>query len=516
MAIDKIILQATDSLFTNTEIDGTEAARLPNGTTAQRTDAKAGDQRFNTTINLMEYYDGTQWKSIDSPPVVSSISPTTETDANANITITGSNFSSGATVKFIGNDGTEYNSPTVTVNSVTEIVATTPATALTVANEPYDVQVTNTSGLSGTLADALDAGSSPTWTTAAGNIGTIYEDEAISSLSIAATDADGQSVTISSSDFSITGVTLNSDGTITGTPNVNDTPTPSGVTHTFDGEATDGVNTATRTFNILRQWVPGTEQEVPATSIASLYDNGVSDGMIWFQNANINSGTAFQMRYASYDGRGWLETLYSQDGNVSTPWNNWLNTSWTRPQMQNYNLSSGGLNYSSGNSSFVRLHSSLNLVDVAITSKSSRTANGIAATGQNQASVLPLVASNDLTGSASATARAKLAEYFGGYGEGFHAVTNGTGDYNAGWSKAGLGNFEIVLSYRNGTQTTSEWHIADGDIIDNNTYGPNVGYRNSGTNGATVGSWTDNSSTKSSTYNISSSNVLSIWVTDEL
>ena len=169
----------SDKTAHDIHLAGTEATRMPIGTTAERANATSGDIRFNSTLSLMEYYDGTIWKSIDSPPVVSSISPTTETDANANITITGSNFQSGATVKFVGNDGTEYNSPSVTVNSTTEIVATTPASALTVANEPYDIIVTNASGLAGTGTDLLDAGSAPSWTTAAGNIGTIYEDVAI-------------------------------------------------------------------------------------------------------------------------------------------------------------------------------------------------------------------------------------------------------------------------------------------------------------------------------------------------
>ena len=30
----------------------------------------AAKLRFNTTLNLMEYYDGANWKSIDSPPSV--------------------------------------------------------------------------------------------------------------------------------------------------------------------------------------------------------------------------------------------------------------------------------------------------------------------------------------------------------------------------------------------------------------------------------------------------------------
>ena len=101
MAIRRIQERATENLFTNTEISGTEAAKMPVGTTAQRANVKQGDIRFNSTISLMEYYDGTIWKAIDSPPAISSISPTTETDANANIVITGSGFGSSVTVKFV-------------------------------------------------------------------------------------------------------------------------------------------------------------------------------------------------------------------------------------------------------------------------------------------------------------------------------------------------------------------------------------------------------------------------------
>ena len=188
MPISKI--KTTGVELENLEIGGTEAARMPVGTTAQREGSpKKGDIRFNDTTDLMEYYDGNLFKAIDSPPAVNSISPTTALVANTSITITGTNFQSGATVTFIGSDGTEFASPTVAVNSSTQITATTPNAVLTVAKEPYDVKVTNVTGLSGTKVQALDAGSSPTFSTAAGNIGTVYEDLAIgttpsSSLSI--------------------------------------------------------------------------------------------------------------------------------------------------------------------------------------------------------------------------------------------------------------------------------------------------------------------------------------------
>lgn len=233
----------------NRVFTGTTGVKLPSGTTAQRGSVQ-GQIRFNTTTGLAEYYDGTQFKSIDAPPAVTSISPTTETDANANIVITGTNFSSGATVKFIGADNTEYNSPSVTINSTTQITATTPGTALTVANEPYDIKVTNTSGLSGTLADALDAGASPTWTTSAGSIGSVDEGTSMN-LSIAASDPDGQTVSYSETTSVLSGnsLTLNSStGAITGTAPAVSSGTS--TTLSFTARASDGVNTSDRAFTI--------------------------------------------------------------------------------------------------------------------------------------------------------------------------------------------------------------------------------------------------------------------------
>jgi hypothetical protein len=227
---------------------------LPNGTTAQRPTAASGMIRFNSTLGLAEYYDGNQWKSIDSPPSIDSISPTTESDGSANITITGSNFQSGATVKFIGNDGTEYNSPSVTVNSSTEVVATTPSTPLSVENEPYDVTLINANGLSGTLADALDAGGIPAWDTASGTIFTIYDAGRGSvSTSISATDPDGDTITyaLASGDSLPSGLSLNSStGAITGSTSA----VGSDTTTTFDIEAsTASGDTVSRTFNIVQK-----------------------------------------------------------------------------------------------------------------------------------------------------------------------------------------------------------------------------------------------------------------------
>ena len=122
---------------------------ISTGTTAQRSIEEAGKLRFNTTTSLLEYYDGTTWKAIDAPPIVSSVSPSSfasDGSSTPTITISGSGFSNTIdSVKFIGNDGTEYTSATVTRDSATQVTAQV-TTAMTVANEPYDVKVTNSSG----------------------------------------------------------------------------------------------------------------------------------------------------------------------------------------------------------------------------------------------------------------------------------------------------------------------------------------------------------------------------------
>ena len=86
---------------------------------------RPGQMVFNYTTNLMEYYNGSSWIPIDTPPTVSSVDNTNITqaqiDSGFDLVITGTGFKSGATVKFIGNNGSELASPSVTVNSSTQI-----------------------------------------------------------------------------------------------------------------------------------------------------------------------------------------------------------------------------------------------------------------------------------------------------------------------------------------------------------------------------------------------------------
>ena len=234
----------------NRKFTGTNGIKLPSGTAAQRVNETARI-RFNTDTSLAEYYDGTSWKPIDSPPTISSVTPSSwssDGSTRQTFTVSGSNFQSGATAKFVGNDGTEYTG--VNLNIVSSSTFTLQNTTdMGSANEPYDIIITNPSGLAATLEDAIDAGSAPSFTTAADtNLGTVAQGSSSFSLTTAAaTDADGQTVTHSVTAGSLPpGLSMAANATISGTVGTITTNTD----YTFTVTATDGFNTATRQFVI--------------------------------------------------------------------------------------------------------------------------------------------------------------------------------------------------------------------------------------------------------------------------
>jgi hypothetical protein len=154
------------------QADSTGFFDLPSGTTAQRPSPTSGMIRYNSTLNLAEYYDGVLWKAIDAPPTVSGVSPTSFDAEGDTITVTGSNFQTGATVTLVGNSGTTYNAASVTRNSSTELTFDITA-GMDTNDDPFGVRVVNPSGLSGTYS-SLDYQSTPAWVTSAGSLGTYY------------------------------------------------------------------------------------------------------------------------------------------------------------------------------------------------------------------------------------------------------------------------------------------------------------------------------------------------------
>ena len=226
----------------NRKFTGTKGITTPKGTTEERVGSESGELRFNTTTELMEYYDGNQWKPIDAPPTISSVSTSDSTGTNTilnadgstlyTITITGGNFGIGANVKFIGNTGTEYTAGNINRVSGSSITCTTVSNMGT-TDDPYDVQVTNASSLSALLEDAFSFNAAPVFATASGQLGTVFNGQVKSgsSLNASATDAEGNTITYSIVSGSLpgSGLTLSSStgmitGTLSGSPSLGNYP----------------------------------------------------------------------------------------------------------------------------------------------------------------------------------------------------------------------------------------------------------------------------------------------------
>ena len=251
---------------------GTSGIKLPVGTTAQR-DNTTGMLRFNSNTNLPEYYNGTIYVPIDSPPTISSISPTevaSDAGGNETFTITGTRFASGAVVKFISHTGTEITASTVTVNNSTQITAVIAKNSFVNAQEPYDVKVVNASGLQGLLADQINVDNAPSWTTAAGSLGTIDETATGNHFTVAATDAEGDTVSYSLQSGSLGGLSLNSStGVISGDP----TDVSADTTNSFTLRATAGGKTSDRAFSYITRNIPTFYDQIVTTMGLDTGDN---------------------------------------------------------------------------------------------------------------------------------------------------------------------------------------------------------------------------------------------------
>ena len=240
---------------TSSFMKGSDGVGMSTATTSTRnalSGVRPGQMIFNHSTNLMEYYNGTTWIAIDTPPTVNSITPTSvESAAGGNITFTinGARFSVGVTVQFISNTGVTITASSVTRVSSSQITAVAARNSFVNAQEPYDVQVTNTSGLSSVLADQVNVDSNPTWNTSAGTIATIREDATGTHATLSASDADGDTIVYSIASGSLPGgLSLNSStGAITGDP----TNVSASTTSTFTARVTANSKTTDRTFAIV-------------------------------------------------------------------------------------------------------------------------------------------------------------------------------------------------------------------------------------------------------------------------
>ena len=223
-----------------------------------------GRLRFNDTTDLLEYYTGTAWKSIDSPPLVTQFTVNGGSDvtsavidvtdsSNVTIEVKGSLFdTTGGTIAFEGTSET-LSPASITRNSANLFTVVISAQLFDNTNSPYAIKVTNGSGLSATLADAITADRAVSFTNSADTNFNIF-DGARSSLTIAAadlagaTDPDGDTITYSITSGSLpSGLSIaSSTGVITGSVDAVGSDTVS----TFTVQAATTNSTATRQFTI--------------------------------------------------------------------------------------------------------------------------------------------------------------------------------------------------------------------------------------------------------------------------
>jgi hypothetical protein len=177
-------------------------------------------------------------------PTVSSVSPSAITNAQTSITITGTNFVNGALVNAISTTGAIYTADTVTFNSSTSISA---QFTLTV-DGTYYIRVENPDGLAGRSATALlTVSDAPTWSTAAGSLGSVAQGGSIS-FTVTATSDSAVTYSIVSGALPTGGSLNSSTGAITGTESGSDT---SETVYSFTIRATDAeAQTADRAFSI--------------------------------------------------------------------------------------------------------------------------------------------------------------------------------------------------------------------------------------------------------------------------
>ena len=177
-------------------------------------------------------------------PTISSISPSTITNAQTSVTITGTNYVNGATVNAIASTGAIYTADTVTFNSSTSLTCNFTLTV----DGTYYIRVENPDGLAARSSTALlTVSDAPTWSTAAGSLGSVAQGGSIS-FTVTATSDSAVSYSIVSGALP-TGASLNSStGAITGTESGSDT---SETVYNFTIRATDAeAQTADRAFSI--------------------------------------------------------------------------------------------------------------------------------------------------------------------------------------------------------------------------------------------------------------------------
>ena len=213
------------------------------------------DETSSTTSDLTEgtnlYYTNARVDARiaagGSNPTITSISPSTIGNNASTITVTGTNFDVGSQVEFIDTStGIWYPASTVTYNNATSLTVTI---TLTVDTQ-YRMRVENGSGkavISG--AGILTVSDAPTWSTAAGSLGSFAGNTSGTLVTVAASSDSAVTFSEVGSNLTTANVTLSSAGVLSTTDFGGSSTSP--TTYNFTIRATDAEGqTADRSFSL--------------------------------------------------------------------------------------------------------------------------------------------------------------------------------------------------------------------------------------------------------------------------
>ena len=196
-----------------------------------------------STTNQLSWIDAAETK-----PTITTSSVTITPSTSQTFTLNGTNFVSIPIVEFIASTGAITRATAVSFTSATALSVTT-----NLASGNYFIRVENNDGNAVRSTNAiLTASTSPTWTTAAGSLGTFAGDTSGTLATVAATSDSTitYSVTSGQSDLTSAGVTLNASTGALETTDFGGTSTTA-TTYTFEITATDAESqTAARTFSL--------------------------------------------------------------------------------------------------------------------------------------------------------------------------------------------------------------------------------------------------------------------------
>ena len=186
--------------------------------------------------------------AVEDKPTITTSSVVIAPSTSQTFTLNGTNFVSIPIVEFIASTGAITRATAVSFTSSTAISVTT-----NLASGSYFIRVENNDGNAVRSTNAiLSASTSPSWSTAAGSLGTFAGDTSGTLATVAASSDSSitYSVTSGSSDLTSAGVTLN---TSTGALTTSDFggSSTTATTYTFEITATDAENqTSARTFSL--------------------------------------------------------------------------------------------------------------------------------------------------------------------------------------------------------------------------------------------------------------------------